>query len=75
MTVLDLAEVALPLRTFNGVKFHETVGPPPRGKGNTCDRCQYQAGCALDVLERDGFAWCEELLPVDLDPSYVETNR
>jgi len=49
----------------------ETVPPPPRGKGNTCDRCRHRAECARDVLERDGFAWCEELLRVDLDPGYV----
>lgn len=64
-----------PLLTFNGIKYRATVPKPKRGRWTSCDKCPYREGCTEDVLRRDGFAWCEELLPVDLDPGYVEPRE
>ncbi len=63
----------LPITTFVGTKYHETVSVTRltrgrRGRPGGCDTCPYLPGCLYDVIVRDGFAWCEDLIPLDLDP-------
>ena len=62
---------ALPLRTFVGVKYEETVDT----EGHACEHCPFLEDCREDVYFRDGFAWCEEAIPVDLDPAHRTVGR
>lgn len=61
---VDLDEIELPVNTGSGIKYRETVDPGELG----CYRCPYLQECREDVLERDGFAWCEDLIPEDFAP-------
>jgi len=73
VSVID-AGAALPLYTFIGTKYVQTVAKPgPRWP--KCKDCPYLEGCTRDVLERDGFAWCEDVIRVDLDPGYKEPGK
>jgi len=54
----------LPFTTSAGTKYHPTVKV---AKG--CNGCPYRVTCRRDVVERDGLAWCEDVIPADLDPS------
>ena len=69
----ELREVSgppLPLQTWIGVKRYPTIAWD-RG----CNSCPVLDPCRRDVLERGGFAWCEELLPVDLDVEEQTVSR
>lgn len=62
--VLEVAIDDLPLKTYVGTKYEETVDPGSVG----CERCPFFVDCHEDVVERDGFAWCEDVIAVDLAP-------
>jgi hypothetical protein len=65
-------ETGYPRATWIGTKYHPTI----RINGRiSCETCPFRAECERDVKERDGFAWCEELIPVDLDPDHVTVSR
>ena len=61
---------AYPLPTFVGTQYRPAVSVD-RG----CERCPYLEPCRRDVVERDGFAWCEQLIAVDLDIEHHTVNR
>jgi hypothetical protein len=65
-----LQEVSYPQPTFVGTKYHPTVAVDAG-----CERCPFLEPCRLEVLERNGFAWCEDVIPVDLDPEYKTVSR
>ncbi len=68
-----LLELSYPLTTFVGTLYHP---PLPFEISGSCDRCPFAGPCAYDTSrERDGFAWCERLLPVDLDLEQVPVSR
>jgi transcriptional regulator with XRE-family HTH domain len=58
-----------PQPTWVGTQYH----PPIEAAG--CVACRFLDPCRRDVLERDGFAWCERLIPVDLDPDHATQVR
>lgn len=61
---------AYPQSTFVGTQYRPTVSVD-RG----CERCPYLEPCRRDVVGRDGFAWCEQLIAVDLAIEHHTVNR
>jgi transcriptional regulator with XRE-family HTH domain len=55
---------ALPIMTGSGTKYHPTVDVGEV----SCARCPFKAPCRYEVVHRDGFAWCERLIPEDFAP-------
>jgi transcriptional regulator with XRE-family HTH domain len=62
--------VVYPQITHVGTQYHPTISVD-RG----CERCPYLTPCRRDVLDRDGFAWCERLIAVDLDSEHLTLSR
>lgn len=56
-------EPVYPQPTWIGIKYHPTVTLTERVN---CERCRFVSPCRTEVVEREGFAWCEALHPVDM---------
>jgi hypothetical protein len=63
-------EISYPQATLIGIKYHPTVNV-----SGSCEVCPFLSPCRHDVVERDGFAWCEDMLPVDIDPNQKTKQR
>jgi len=67
---VEVTEDDLPLFTAVGTKYVPTLREMHKIYGG-CAACPVLEMCSTDVHERDGYAWCEELLDIDLLPQAV----
>lgn len=65
---LHLVPLPTPQITMSGIQYYAPICPPVMG----CRHCVVRDICRQVVLERDGLALCEQLLPDEILPAITQ---